>query len=345
MNGREIIERAVHFDRPERIGLTYSAYEGTPRLNDVAGVGPAPDPNFTPRCWDDDRGGECHLDEWGCVWRRIKDKTVGGEVIDPPIKSWDDLDAYRLPTLDDPARYEQAARTCHDVTDRYILGGIAGACFNAARYLRKMENYLLDCAAEPDNIMRLNQRVSDLILRQVDIYADIGVHGVMFCEDWGTQERLLVSPTMWNRLFKWTFERLIARAHDRNLTVWMHSCGYVRDIIPILVDLGMDVLQFDQPELHGLDWLAQFAGRTTFWCPIDIQTTLQCGDEQVIRARAREMVRTLGGRGGGFIAKDYPDNHSIGSDPRWQHWGYEEFVRVGHYAPDGTCPLALESCQ
>ncbi len=342
MTGREIIQRVLTFDRPARIGLTYSSYQGQPRLCDIAGVGPAADANCDTSWHDDGTGGEWQRDEWGCVWRRIKGRTAGGEVIQAPLQSWDDLDTYQLPTYGDPARYEAAARACEQLQDHYILGTIVGCCFNAARYLRRLENYLLDCAAEPEKIKRLNQRVTDLVLAQVDIYADIGAHAVSFCEDWGTQERLLVSPKMWNDLFRPGFEQLMSRAHSRGLTVWMHSCGYVKDIIPSLVDLGMDVLQFDQPELHSLDWLEQFSGRVTYWCPVDIQTTLQCGDESTIRAKAREMVRKLAGRGGGFIAKDYPDNHSIGVDPLWQHWGYEEFLRVGHYAEDGTCPLAAQ---
>lgn len=340
MNGREIITRVLAHSIPERIGLTYSAYDTEPRLCDTAGVGPSPDPGFEPRTWEDDRGGECHVDEWGCVWRRIKGKTLGGEVIDAPLKTWDDLEHYKPPTLDDPARYRYAAEACRRITDRYILGSLPGCCFNAARYLRRLENYLLDCAGEPQNIIRLNRMVSDIVLAQVDIYADLGAQGVFFCEDWGTQERLMVSPRMWDEIFRETFERLVHRAHSRGLTVWMHSCGYVKDIIPSLVDIGVDVLQFDQPELHDLDWLAQFSGKVTYWCPIDIQTSLQCGDEARIRAKAREMVRKLGSEGGGFIAKDYPDNHSIGCDPIWQQWGYEEFLRVGRYDADGTCPLA-----
>ncbi|HOS92877.1 MAG TPA: hypothetical protein PLQ54_06160, partial [Armatimonadota bacterium] len=113
-------------------------------------------------------------------------------------------------------------------------------------------------------------------------------------------------------------------------TVWMHSCGYVRDIIPDLVGIGVDVFQFDQPDLHTIDFLAQFADRATFWCPVDIQTTLQSGDEGTIKAKAREMVEKLG-RGGGFIAKDYGDNFSIGVDPLWQHWAYEAFVEAGTF--------------
>ncbi len=340
MNSRELIQRVLSFDRPERVGLTYSSFDERPRICDTAGVGPTPDPDFEARRWDDGAGGECYNDEWGCIWRRIKGKTTGGEVIDPPIKYWDDLGTYELPTYGDPKRYKRAAQICEQTNDRYILGSIVGCCFNAARYLLKLENYLLDCAAEPEKITQLNRMVSDLVLKQVDIYADIGADGVFYCEDWGTQNRLLVSPMMWDEMFRWTFERLIERAHSRGLTVWMHSCGWVRDIIPHLVDMGMDVLQFDQPELHDLDWLEQFSGRVTYWCPIDIQTTLQCGDEETIKAKAREMVRKLGGKGGGLITKDYSDNHSIGVDPLWQHWGYEEFLRVGRYEGHDIPPLS-----
>ena len=97
-----------------------------------------------------------------------------------------------------------------------------------------------------------------------------------------------------------------------------------------LVELGMDVLQFDQPELHGLDALAQYAGKVTFWCPVDIQKIVPTGRKERIQSSAREMICKLGDRGG-FIAKDYPDNHSIGADPLWQHWAYEAFVEYGAY--------------
>lgn len=328
MTSREIIQRVLSFDQPPRIGFTYSAFQGKSRLNDVASIGPKPDPQFVERRWQDDQGGEQWIDEWGCTWRRIVGKTLGGEVIEPAIKSWEDLDRYQPPRLDDPARYEHGPEVRERYKDKYLLGGLTGACFNRARYLRTFGGYLEDCAANPEMVTRLNRMVSDLVIAQVDIYGQIGCDGVTFAEDWGTQERLLVSPKMWDEMFKWTFERLISEAHKRNMTVWMHSCGYVCDIVPPLVELGMDVFQFDQPELHGIDHLADYHGRCSFWLPVDIQKILPMGDRGVIHQRARYYVERLG-QGGGLIAKDYGDNHSIGVDPLWQHWGYEEFKRVG----------------
>ncbi len=337
MTSREIIRKVLAHDNPPRVGLSFSDYRGKPRINDVAGIGPSklpgdPDEN---QWTDDGAGGQLMTDRWACTWRRIKDKTAGGEVIDPPIKDWADLDTYQPPDLDNPARYEHGAQARTRQADKYMLGSLEGGCsFNQARYLRGFEQYLCDCAMYPDEVQRLNRVVNDIAMRQVDIYADIGADGVVFWEDWGTEDRLLVSPEMWHRMFRPDFERLIAHTHSKGLTFWMHSCGYVRDIIPPLVELGVDVFQFDQSELHGYDFLEQFSDRVTYWFPVDIQRTLQTGDESAIKAKAREMLAKLGVHGG-FIGKEYGDDHSIGTDPLWQHWAYEVWLNEGRYDQQG----------
>jgi hypothetical protein len=332
MTSREIITRVLACDQPARIGLAYSGYQGQARLDDVAWCGPAGDPQRPETPWRDNGDGfEVRDDEWGCRWRRVKGRTDKGEVVAAPLAEWRDLDSYRLPTFDDPRRYERCVEVRARCADRYLLGGLHGCAFNYARYLRRFDQYLYDCAAEPDQVRRLNGLLCDLALAQIDQYARIGADGVMFAEDWGTEDRLLVSPRMWHELFESDFRRLITRAHERGLTVWMHSCGYIKDIIPTLVEMGLDVFQLDQPDLSGLDFLARFPA--TYWCPVDIQRVLPTGDERRIKAYAREMLAKLGGRGGGLIAKDYPDNPSIGVDPLWQHWGYEVFVAEGVYPP------------
>ena len=332
MTSRDLLRRVLERDHPARIGLAFPEYNGQPRLNDLLATGLAPDPaRGEPQWQPDGTGAETHRDEWGLLWRRIPGKGSRGEVAEAPIKQWGDLDTYRLPTLADPARYEPCARLRAEHPDQYLLGGLCACAFNMARYLRKLEQYLLDCAAEPEQVRRLNALVNDLALAQIDLYADVGADGVMFAEDWGTEDRLLVSPRMWEDLFRPGFERLVSRAHQRGLTVWMHSCGCIRDIIPSLHEIGLDLLQLDQPELSGLEFLAQFE-RLTYWCPVDIQKILPTGNEGLIKSRAREMIRLLGGRGGGFIGGCYGDNVSLGVDPLWQHWAYEVFVEEGKYA-------------
>jgi len=76
----------------------------------------------------------------------------------------------------------------------------------------------------------------------------------------------------------------------------------------------VNCLQFDQPTLHGIDFLAKnFGGRMTFWCPVDIQKPLQTKDEKLIRAEAKQLVERLGGFHGGFIAGYYGSNYASAS--------------------------------
>jgi hypothetical protein len=53
--------------------------------------------------------------------------------------------------------------------------------------------------------------------------AKAGADAVFFCEDWGTQERLLVSPGMWREIFAPLYERLCAAAKEAGLYVLMHQ--------------------------------------------------------------------------------------------------------------------------
>jgi len=330
MTSREIIRRVVAFDDPERIGFAFSGYQGEARRNDFHGGGPAADPGFVKEQWAEGRY-QCSRDEWGNVWAKV-DERHSGEVIRGVIQSWDDLDGYTPPTLDDPARYEAVKANWAGDPDRYHLGTFPGFAFNVTRYMRGFEQFLLDCAAEPGQVRRLNDMVVGLVERIIDIYADAGADGIFTCEDWGTQERLLVSPAMWRKLFLPSFERVVGHAHRRGIAVWMHSCGYLWEIIPDLISVGVDVLQFDQQENYPLQRLADtFGGKVTFWCPVDIQKVLQTQDKQTIRDYAKRMRQALGGQGGGFVCKDYGDWRALGITEDEQQWAYEAFVEVATY--------------
>ncbi|MFW6062227.1 MAG: hypothetical protein ACOC93_05405, partial [Planctomycetota bacterium] len=119
---------------------------------------------------------------------------------------------------------------------------------------------------------------------------------------------------------------------ERGLRVIMHSCGKMTAVIDDLIECDIDVLQFDQPRLHGIDLLAdRFGGRVTFWCPVDIQRTLQTRDPEQIRAEARLMIKRLGGFGGGFIAGRYPQDEALGLPPDYQDLASDAFAEFGTY--------------
>ena len=323
MTSRERVKRCLSFENPDRCPMTLP----DPHPDDLCRAGTSADPEWKPwRTWEYE---DCKQweDEWHNVWKCLPN-TTRGEVIEGVIKDWDEVDNYQMPRMDLPIRYDRPREVFAAHPDVYHLGGLPGFPFAIMRYMRKVETFLGDVLLYPDEVNALQRKVVDLLKRCLDQWATTDCDGVIFAEDWGTQYRLLVSPKTWHEMFEWGFREIVEHARSVNIDIWMHSCGYVKDIIPTLADMGVKVFQLDQPTLSGLDFLAEHChGRSAIWSPVDIQKDLPTGNEQHIRACARELVDKLGSNGGGFICGHYGDPRSLAVEPEWQSWADDEFAR------------------
>ncbi|MBN1518409.1 hypothetical protein JXA32_17740 [Candidatus Sumerlaeota bacterium] len=322
MTAREIVRLTLDFEGPERVARSF-------KNSDIVSGGCSAQTHSTD--WREIGGGRWErTDEWGNLWARI-DKTSKGEVVKGVLQNISDLDSYEFPDYSKPEDYACVAKRRADHPDKWLIGDLPGFAFNIARKMRKLDQYLMDLFLEPDRMHELHDRIDVMLEHMIRNYAAQGCDCVMLLEDWGTQTQLLISPDMWRQEFFPRFVKLCGIAHELNLKVFMHSCGMIAAIIPGLMEAGVDLLQFDQPDLHGIDTLASYQenGKITFWCPVDIQKTLQKRDEEIIRAKAREMLDKLWKGRGGFLAGYYWDNTSIGLDPMWQEYACEEFIKHG----------------
>ena len=112
------------------------------------------------------------------------------------------------------------------------------------------------------------------------------------------------------------------------MAMFMHSCGQNYGLIPDLIDAGVDVFQFDQPDVYPAEVLAgEFAQRVAFHSPVDIQKVLPTGDREFIETRAKAMCDMFRAAGGGWIAKDYPTYGDIGVEDEWAGWARDVIVR------------------
>ncbi len=251
MLAREIIFANLDHRDPERPGLTFS----NGRVNDMLGSGLDKSETHRPKRWTEGNR-EYYDDEWGNVWYRMIDGSLGGEVYEPAIADWRHLDTLKLPDFDNPKRYQRMRKTFSKPTDKFKLAGMPGWVFATSRYLRKMEVYFGDLIAYREEIDRLHTIVTDLLIEVIRLYAECGADGIFYCEDLGTQHRALIGPAMWRDVFKPHYERLTATAHDCGLKVLMHSCGYNWELLDDLIEAGIDCFQFDQPAVYDMPALA-----------------------------------------------------------------------------------------
>lgn len=321
MTSREIVLANIEHAAPPRPGFDF--HRG--RLNDFFFAAASPSAAFTPRRWEEGPF-EYYEDEWKNVWKRMKDGCAKGEIDRPALADWADLDNLHVPDLDNPARYAEMKRLFAEETGRFRVS-FTNWVFNAARYLRRMDIYFMDLIQHRDEIERLHDRIADVLEGAIRCIGDAGADAVMFCEDLGVQDRLLMSPAMWRDIFRRHYVRLTGAAHACGMKVIMHSCGYNWELVDDLCEAGIDCLQFDQPAVYDMPALAGTLRRhkTALYSPVDIQQVLPTGDRARIEAEAARMVDLFGG---GLIVKNYPDLAGIGVKNEWDDWGYEAFLRA-----------------
>ena len=322
MNSREIVRRTIRFEDPERVARSTPPEYGC----DILGCNADPSVDRRPS------GFTRECDEWGAVWENIGISRMG-EVKEFPLKEWSDWERLVIPDPDAPHRWTALEARKEELrhSDQYVIGyGVA--LYERIHFIRGLENTWTDIYLEPENLHRLIDLLVDMNLKSIAHYAGLGVDGYMFCDDWGLQDRLMIDPEKWREFWKPAYRRVYEAAHAAGMQTFLHSCGYIVDILDDLIDCGLDVIQMDQQQNMGLALLSErFRGRITFWCPVDIQTVMQRGTGE-IRAYARELFARLATPHGGFIAGYYGDPVGAGHRPEAVRAMCEEFVALRYPA-------------
>ncbi len=298
MTPREIVNRAIRFEGMDRLPKDFPEPYGS----DFGWVGPNPSPDARPA-----NG----YDEWGALWRNIGVCNLG-EVQEFPLKDWADFDSFKIPDVADPVRWQSVKDVRAQAPDKFIIGG-GFSMYERVHFIRGLENTWVDIHENPNELCKLLDILVDMNLVAIDKYKDADIDGFIFCDDWGLQNRLMISPDSWRAIWKPRYAKVYQAAHEAGLLTMLHSCGYLSDILDDLIEAGLDVIQLDQQENMGLENLSErFAGRITFWNPVDIQYTMARGNLDEIRAYCREMTKLLSKPEGGFIPKWYGDPRGAG---------------------------------
>ena len=311
---REVVARTIRFEGADRLPYDLPSPYGT----DFAGVSMAPSPDARP---------SAGVDEWGAVWENIGVCRLG-EVKAFPLKDWRDFDKLSIPDIGDSRRWTALEGARERAGDKFLLAdGIS--IYERVHFIRGLENTWLDIHEHPEELVMLLDILVEMNLYAIERYAEAGADGYIFCDDWGLQDRLMISPKSWRALWKPRYARIYAAAHDAGMLTFLHSCGHIVAILDDLIEIGLDVIHMDQQENMGLQVLGErFGGRLTFFAPVDIQQTMAHGTLDEIRAYCRAMGAHLGRPNGGFIPRWYADPIGAGHRPAAIEAMCEEFLAM-----------------
>jgi hypothetical protein len=311
MNSKELILANINHEDPPRPGLDFDRN----RMSDFLFADLKPF-NYQQKRWIEGNR-EYYNDEWGNIWHRMVAGSQKGEIFRPFVQDWDDLDRLQAPDY----CAKDMKSLFNKPTDKFKMAVVGGWIFDNARYLRDMSTYFFDMAANPEKLNQLHKIISKVYEQKIHLAGTNNADGIFLGEDMGTQTGLLFSPKMFRYFFKTEYAHLFSIAHDYGLKVFMHSCGKNWDILPDLLEIGVDVFQFDQPTIYDMPELSELLkkNKAALYSPIDIQKILPSGDRTLIEKSAKDMFDAFKG---GLIFKNYLDLPGIGVKEEWDDWGY-----------------------
>ncbi|MFH2000048.1 MAG: uroporphyrinogen decarboxylase family protein [Planctomycetota bacterium] len=307
MDSRECVERTLEFDGPCRIPhqvwvLPWARDhypEVVKRIQDEFPDDIITSPGFcrTPPPGQGDRYAPGRsVDDWGCTFENIQKGAIG-EVKNPQLATWDQVDEVRIPVERLSVDKAQVDAFCNK-TDRFVLGAGFPRPFEQLQFIRGTVNLYLDLMDQPEGLKILMKRMHDFYMKEFELWAETAVDGLFIMDDWGSQNALLISPKLWRQVFKPLYRDYteIARAHGKY--VFMHSDGYIVDIMEDLVEIGIHAIN-SQVFCMGIDKLSErFSGRITFWGELDRQQLLPAGTRQEVLDAMQAMRNGLYRKGG-----------------------------------------------
>jgi uroporphyrinogen decarboxylase len=244
--------------------------------------------------------------EWGIGWQWVP--IPGGrytEMIHRPLAGDPaSLNTWECPDPTLPHRYDSARQLIDSHGDSHVIvGAMPCTLFEAAWYLRGLEQFLTDLLLQQDYAHALLDKIFQFQLVTGTKLAELGVDILWLGDDFGTQQGLLLSPATWREFFKTRYADLIQayRAVKPDIKIAYHSCGNIVDILPEYIDIGVDIYNAVQPASNDTALLKQkFGNDLCFWGAIDIQHVLPYGTPAEVHAEVQTRIHDLA-QGGGYI--------------------------------------------
>ena len=281
---------------------------------DVRGSRPGPPPGWRLE-FHTEGDYEYYTDEWGITRRRGADDGIYFDLCGSPLadaRTAADIDGYAWPEPAAEPRFEglrERAQAIHDAGFPFVLGGICPGMLEMGQWLRGFDNFYCDLAADRplaealcDQVIRLKLEYWSRALREVGDLVDVIQEG----DDYGGQNSLQVHPDVWRQVFKPRVRQLIAgiKADAPDAALFFHSCGAVRDILPDLIEVGVDILNPVQVAASGMDSAGlkrDFGDDLVFWGGgVDTQHVLPTGTPAQVADEVRRRVDDFA-PGGGFV--------------------------------------------
>lgn len=280
------------------------------------------------------------IDEWGLTWKRFGKYN---EFVNPPLEgaTVEDVLKYRFPDPDDPGRYrgvKERAKRLYEETDYAVVAGHSMfGVFELGCWLCGFNDFLPRLAVDKKFVHIFFGRVLEIQKAIVGKYIDLVgpyVQMIETADDLGQQYNSFMSRETYREIIKPYHKEYVQfiKSKAPHAKIFMHSCGSIYNLIPDLIDNGIEVLNPLQPTATNMEpgrLKKDFGKKLSFHGGIDVVDVLPKQSPGDVAAYVKDRMQTFGVGGGYILAA----SHNIQDDtpPENVVAMYEAGLKYGKY--------------
>jgi len=219
----------------------------------------------------------------------------------PLFDNWSQAKDLPLPDPRSDGAYALVKADLDEFPDRAIILD-CGTPFGIIAHMRTYERLYMDLVDYPEEVHRLARRIAEIFETAVDRACRMGITALYLMEDLATTRGLALSGPM-IREFSLDYGRRYADIARRyGLPVLFHSDGCVTDLLPLLVEIGVDAVNPLQPNLNDpAAFKKQFGHKLALYGGLDNCFIIPDGTPKDVRDHVLNVFDIVGRPDGALI--------------------------------------------
>ncbi|GAI59793.1 unnamed protein product [marine sediment metagenome] len=251
------------------------------------------------------------------VRQRIPANGIRAYAQEGIVKGWEDLDKVKIPP---PQRVGKRVGKQMELVDWYIeeyknsglgVGPECRSCFCNTYEVLGIENFMFKLYDDIKLVEYIMDIFANYSLQTTTALSERNIDCFWLDDDVCFNNGFMVSPKLIKELWVPRTSAMLKPIRDKGIPIYMHCCGNIRDLIPIIIDMGITAIQAVQPNCNDIYALKdEYRGKMAFIGNMDLAGVLSFGTPAEVVEDTKEHIDRLA-PGGGYVVGS---SHSITDD-------------------------------
>lgn len=194
------------------------------------------------------------------------------------------------------------------------MGNIGAGIYELTWRLLGTNETFIKMITEPKTLYKIFDKIMELLFQFTDDICRLPIDAIMFGDDWCDQRGVMFGAERFRKMMLPYYKEIYSYIHSKGKLTITHSCGSVREIIPDLIDAGLDVLESVQPEAANMSpyqLKKEFGKDLSFWGGLGCQEAVTFFSPDKLRDEIRRLKDEMSVGGGYVLAPSKTLNNSI----------------------------------